>query len=418
MKKYLSLILVCVLICSLFVGCEKNEILTPPDTLPSTNPNEPTINTNASKMELDTYILDYAYAATGKNTMFSPLSLDMALGMVAEGAGSEYQTIFTKLLGRENYSEFAIQYMDYLEKLNEDVDTKWDKYKTVFELANSVWVEDKYIPIENFKNKLEYFSAEINVLDFEDISGTVFKINNWCNEKTHEMIPEIISEEDISEDTTAIIVNTVYFESPWVEEWVASKDNNKFKLSDGSKIDANMMVTSTSLYYENAQATAFGCSYRNGLTFIGILPKETGEFSLSNLDISSLLESETTKYDVDVKMPTFKFENNIENLKNSLTNAGYGILFDKNMGIFTQMLKDKNGNIEITIDNIIQMCAIELDEKGTKAAAATAVITCGITSVSPQRQTKEVILDRPFAFLIYDSQMNQIVFMGKVVNPA
>ena len=425
MKKYFSLFLICVLVGSLLAGCN-NEILTPPDTEPTnqttptkpSTPKEPIYTVNASKMEFDTYVLDSAYAETSTNTMFSPLSLDMALGMVAEGAGSEYHNIFTKLLGKNNYSEFAAQYLEYLSGLNEESDSKYNKYKTVFEIANSIWIKQNYMPIENFEKKVGSFSAEINTLDFENLSDAVFKINSWCNEKTHGMIKEVVKEESFSDDTRAVVINAVYFESPWMEKWIVSSDDIKFNLLNNEKVDAKMMKTTTSTYYENDYATAFGCQYKNGLTFIGILPKESGDFLVGDLDITSLLDSKTSKYDVFAVMPSFKFNNKIENLKDILSDAGYGILFDNDMGIFTQMIKGENGNVELTISDIIQMDAIELDENGTKAAAVTSIIMNETSSIVQPKEIKEVILDRPFAFIIYDSEMNQIVFMGKVVNPA
>ena len=92
-------------------------------------------------------------------------------------------------------------------------------------------------------------------------------------------------------------------------------------------------------------------------------------------------------------------------------------MFDESVGMFTQMLKNENGNVELFISDIVQMDSIELDENGPKAAAVTAVIMDTNAAITNPPKTKDVILDRPFAFLIYDPIMQQIVFMGKVVAP-
>lgn len=377
----------------------------------------PEVDYNASKMDLTAYIIDSAYKTTGQNTMFSPLSLDMALGMVAEGAGSEYHSIFPKLLGKENYSQFANDYAEYLGKLNIESNYEYDKYKTVFEIANSIWVDDRYDVLESYKEKVKNFNLELKALDFSHLQDVVSKINAWCKEKTHDMIDKVVKEDSFNKDSVAVVVNAVYFESPWLEAWSVLGEKEKFAKLDGAEAEVKMIGTTTGTYYENDFATAFGCQYRNGLTFIGILPKEEGDFLIQDFDLETLISSKTYEYDVNVKMPAFKFDNRIDNLVEILTDSGYGILFDKDVGMFNQMLTDGEENLSMAISNIIQMDAIELDENGTKAAAVTAIVMDNCTGIIEPKQTKDVELDRPFAFVIHDSEMDQIVFVGKVVNP-
>lgn len=378
---------------------------------------KPEVNYDGSKTALTAYIVDRAYGATGQNTMFSPLSLDMALGMVAEGAGSEYQALFPVLLGKDDYSQFAAEYMEHVKDLNKESDSEYSKYKTVFDIANSVWISDKYEALESYKEKVSDFSPELMKLDFSDLPSVVVTINTWCKEKTRDMIEEVVSENDFTKDSIAVIVNAIYFESPWLESWNVVGENEEFTKFDSNKSEVKMISTTTDSYYENEYATAFGCQYKNGLTFIGILPKEEGDFLVQDLDLESLLASQTYQYDVDAKMPTFKFENRIDDLVGILSDTGYGILFDKDVGMFNQMLTDGEDNVPMAISKIIQMDAIELDENGTKAAAVTAIIMDACTSIPQEVEVKTVTLDRPFAFVIYDSYMDQIVFVGKVVNP-
>ena len=117
------------------------------------------------------------------------------------------------------------------------------------------------------------------------------------------------------------------------------------------------------------------------------------------------------------RLPKFKFDNKIENIVESLTEAGYGILFDAEVGMFSQMLYNEKGQANLHISNIIQATAIELDENGTKAAAVTAIMMDDTCAAPDVKLIKEVTLDRPFAFIIYDSTMDQIVFIGKVIQP-
>ena len=433
MRKYLSLLTIVALCCGFLMGCNgtitEPEPITPPDITEPTEPTGETEPNNSepqtekpympdvetsklSKMELDSYILDTSYAKTGANTMFSPLSLDMALGMVAEGAGSEYHNLFPRLLGKDNYADFAGQYMERVDELNVESNFEYNKYKTVFEIANSIWINNQSSPLSSYIQKVNSFNPELQNVNFADTEKIVADINTWCKIKTHDMIEQVVTENSFTPNSKTVLVNAIYFESPWLEPWNISNDKT-FYCFDETK-EVKMIETVTPYYYENDKATAFGAVYKNGLLFIGILPKDNGEFTVSELNIKELLDSQTMDYDVTAKMPAFKFDNEVEGLVEALKDTGYGILFDSSVCMFSQMLE----NEPLFISDIIQIDAIEVDENGTKAAAATAVIMDKNSAIMEEPKTKDVVLDRPFVFLIYDPVMEQIVFLGKVVDPA
>lgn len=439
MKRFIAFVLLVAITISL-CACMPSKTETPMGTQPTvqtdpqvtepvesepTKPVEPTtpietpattINPHATKMELNTYLIDKAYQDIGSNVMFSPLSLDIALGMAAQGAGSEYESLFTDLFGRENYAQFVKEYMEHADDLNSKPSQN-ALYKNLFEIANALVIAQDYDLTEQYTKKVNNFNPRVEKFDFKDISAVVSKINNWCKEKTHDMIDEIVKEQNFNDDTVAVLLNSIYFESPWREAWTNMKEKQDFTLFNNDVKTVDTIKTVTPFYYENESATAFGAQYMNGMEFIGILPKETGDFLIKDLDLESLLASRTTIYDVHAQMPKFKFDNKIENIVESLTEAGYGILFDAEVGMFSQMLYNENGQANLHISNIIQATAIELDENGTKAAAVTAIMMDNACAAPDVKLIKEVTLDRPFAFIIYDSTMDQIVFIGKVVNP-
>ena len=429
MRKFLSITLIMVLVISLVAcGTEKPPVEQPNTTEPTVEttpteevtPTEPTevippVETAKNKNNMSAAILDLAYTESQNNTMFSPLSMDMAMAMVSEGAGAN-KALFNEFLGKDDYAEYAKTYFSYLESLNRESTFSYGGYETVFEIANSLWLNKDYNLQNKYTEKVMNYYAELDNLDFIDRATAVKKINDWANEKTHEMIPQLLSESDLTEYTKMVVVNAVYFESPWTEPWLVSSNTSTFKKFDESELQLNMLKTTNGLYYENEYATAFGATYRNGLQFIGILPKEKGDFRLQDLDIDSLLASETNKYDVISQMPKFKFDNTIDNLVAHLTELGYGELFAQDL--LPEIAQEDGKDVSLFISKIIQADAIELDENGTKAAAATAIILDKNAAFIEPPETKEVILDRPFAFLIYDPQMEQIVFMGKVVDPS
>ena len=166
---------------------------------------------------------------------------------------------------------------------------------------------------------------------------------------------------------------------------------------------------SGNVYYENDKATAFGKAYYNGFEFIGILPKEEGEFSILDLDLEGLLKSEDTSYQVNARMPKLNFETSAEMVEDLLKSQGVTIPFDISRACFDKIVKDQT----LYVDTILQKCKIELDENGTKAAAVTAMMMRA-NGIAVEKKVKEVNLNRPFAFLIYDTVNDEILFVGKV----
>lgn len=206
-----------------------------------------------------------------------------------------------------------------------------------FEIANSLWA-DNALPLkpEYTDGVSEKFGAEIRNLDLNNKEKTLKSTNGWVKEKTHELIPSVLN--DYSEDTAVMLINTVYFESNWRDEWDFTElDKQTFTLLDGSTKE----IPLTELLKEM------------GLKDI---------FSTDKTDLSGISEQ-----------PLF-------------------------------------------VSNVLQKTKLELDEYGTKAAAITMVAADGAGSPNGD-MIKEVFLNRPFAFLIYDESENRIVFIGKVTNP-
>ena len=342
------------------------------------------------------------------NSMFSPLSLNMALGMLAEGAEGSTAEALAKYLGTSDYGSFAESYMKLAK---ENYNGKVGKDDNYFEIANSFWGDNKFPFKQDYKDAVtQKFGAEIRNMNFGNAEKAVNEVNRWVSDKTHKMIPKML--EDIAPETAAILVNTVYFESAWVDEWDYDENSkDTFTLLDGTEKELSLMRDSGGAYFENDKATAFVSDYKNGLEFIGILPKETGEFTIESLDISSLLESRSYEYKVSKRMPKLTFDTNLP-LADALSAAGLSEIFDDTAD-FSGMSDE-----ELWVSDVLQKTRLELDEHKTKAAAATAIMVTGGAAPSEDIVVrKEVFLDRPFAFLIYDPDQELIVFMGKVTEP-
>lgn len=413
MKKMLVLALLSVMCLS---GCSNNQVdgeLEPPhiddyeDDNSSVDLEE--VEMKPNNIENSVIVADMIVKQnSGKNVMFSPTSLNFALGLVSEGSNDESKELLTKYLGTDTYGDFAKGYLSNITQYNSENEVYG--YKTKLEIANALWVDDERTLKSSFETAADKYQAKTETLDFDKPTDACDVINSWSNEKTYGLIPEIVSSDTINSETEMVLTNSVYFESAWLDNWNFIEEDDVFTLSDGNTETTQYMHNSGGAYFENEKAIGFSSQYISGLEFIGILPKAEGDFSLEDLDIAGLLETRNHNYDeLNCKMPKLAFDTT-SNLTDILSAFGMDSLFTDDATIFD--IADK----PLKISNIIQKTRLELDDKGTKAAAVTAVSMNLATSMSPPEDPviKEVYLDRPFAFLIYDSKNDEILFIGKV----
>ena len=451
--------------------------------------------TGESNIQSSAYILDKLYKTKKDNVLISPMSLNMALGMIENGAEGKTKAALCDFLGTDDYNSTASQIMERYynpptdasdennkgikeiptvlakktgmpekdifsifsmcvqdglitsEEISEmsqktgltgqqlvDIfieyhaplgvayaqaeDNPKNKEKSTLNVANSVWVADNRKIVPSFKDIVEdIYKAEVSNINTGNPEESAGKINNWCSDHTAGLIPQIVTEEHITPETSMVLINTVYFNSSWTEEWYP-KDGTFTDVS-GNRKDMEVIRNEVDSYYENDQATAFGMGYLNGLKFIGILPKKEGDSNVSDIDVKGILESDkSSEYDeIYGEMPRLKFDTDNSILKNALSELGLSVIFDPSKADFPGIVeKGTNGNT--WVDDVIQKCTIDLDEYGTEASSATAVLMeANGMAIMPEKEPKivEVILDRPFMFAIVDPESGQVAFMGKVV---
>ena len=379
-----------------------SEILTSNETVQTeTNIDKTTALQNSVKL-----IDMLSTEASGKNIMFSPTSLNFALGMIAEGAKGETKEVLSAYLGTSDFASYAKEYLDKIQAYHTEDESYG--YQSKVKIADAVWVDDGLTLQEKFKNTVSNsFGAEVKAVDFSATEETCDIINSWCDKNTEGLIPKIITPDLINDNTGLCLTNSLYFESGWSgEPWNVSDTEENF-----GKIEKTKYMTCTgNQYYENDKSTAFGRDYANGLSFIGILPYDEGDFTLEDLDISGLLKSNPEYDAVDCKMPKLNFETSTV-LNDMLSNLGLDNIFSSNADF--SGIADQNVNV----DTILQKTKLELDENGTKAAAVTAVtMECMSAAVEDEPIIKTVELTRPFAFLIYDRNNDEVLFIGKVMS--
>jgi serpin B len=205
-----------------------------------------------------------------------------------------------------------------------------------------------------------------------------------------------------------MLINALYFNGKWADQFAHSEviENSDFTNADGDIEKVTMMYGSVDTYYENDEAVAFAKYYEGDqIAFIGILPKEEGDYNVSDLKLDELLASASTQ-DVDIVMPKFIVEDT-NDLTDPVKAAGLSDLFGPSADF--SLMSDN----QIAIDTVIQKTYIDVNEEGTEAAAVTSMMM-KTTSAMTEDEAKFIRLDRPFTFMIYDTVNDECLFIGNI----
>ena len=331
----------------------------------------------------------------------SPLSISLALSMTAYGArgATEQEMIATLGFGEATRDQVGAYYKKMVPALIEADN------RTTLEIANSIWVKDAI-------RLRDYFSTDIFSRNFS-ASDLVREINNWSSDKTHGLIKNVA--DNLHPDTIMALVNALYFNGKWTVEFDKATDG-KFTTLASSSVSAKMMSKTSSYRYAAAGGYQMvSVPYGNGAFVMDIiLPEETGATAFNNavagLDwekYSALIAYGGT-CQVCLTMPVFKMEYYME-LQDILAAMGMPTAFS-DYADFSGMTDDTS----LCIDQVIHKTLVDVDEKGTEAAAVTVVGMRKTTSVGPS-ETIYFTADRPFIFAIRETSTNALLFVGQKV---
>ncbi|MCI9079971.1 MAG: serine protease inhibitor [Lachnospiraceae bacterium] len=342
-----------------------------------------------------------------ENIMVSPVSIFNALAMTANGAKgstlSQMEDVFGISVNECN---------NYLGQYNNTLPSG-DKYK--LDIANSIWVNE----INSFKTEpgfikknQDIFGAEVFTSQFS--SKTSGEINNWVDRNTDGMIKDVI--DNVPQDAMMYLINALAFDAEWKNIYDENSiRDGKFTKEDGTKQDVPLMYSTEGTYIEDENTTGFVKYYADSkYAFIALLPDKgtTIEEYVNSLDSEKLdkLINSMEKIHVNAAIPKFKSEYSAS-LKEVLQGMGMADAFDSAKADFSGIGKSTDGNL--CIDDVIHKTFIEVDEKGTKAGAATVVIAVAASAMMPYEE-KTVYLDRPFVYIIADCKSWLPAFYGVV----
>ncbi|OQY03661.1 MAG: hypothetical protein B6I20_04650 [Bacteroidetes bacterium 4572_117] len=345
-----------------------------------------------------------------KNQMISPLSVSLALSMAYNGADKETKTAMENTLQLTGLStdEININNKQLSEALM-GVDGRVD-----FNIANSIWYKENFSVLPDFITTNEnFYNAEVRALDFGN-SNSADVINNWVADKTNDKIIKIV--DNIPSNIVMYLINAIYFKGNWKYQFDKSDNQDlPFYLTNGTTKTVEMMKQTADLKtMANDDFYLVELEYGQGNFVMDLfLPNDDKNVldiinSLDNDNWNSWMNSLSGAHETTIVLPPFKFE--YEQLLNeALASMGMGIAFDENQSDFSKINTDN----QLFISEVKHKTFIELNEKGTEAAAVTSV-SFGITSVGPGG---EIIFDKPFMFAIREVSTGAILFLGVLENP-
>lgn len=336
----------------------------------------------------------------GKTTLVSPLSVLTALALVQNGAQGNTLAQLERVLGgldRDALNKYMRAYCDFLSAGDE------------LKIANSVWTDSSVEAKQAFLQKaVDSYSAQIFSALLSS-KKTVSSINSWVKKNTDGMIPKII--EDADRDAVMMLINAVAFEAKWETPYTNDDiEKLEFNSYSGKSKKTEFMCSTESVYLSDSDAVGFMKPYKNGrFAFAALLPDEDVNIddyiaSLSGEKLMKIFSSAKKNEEVDVKMPKFKAEYSTQ-LIDTLKKMGIEDAFDRKSADFSSLI-DKNDGAYI--GTVMHKTFIEVDQEGTRAAAATLV---GISKMS-MPAINPVCLNRPFVYMIVDTETNLPLFIG------
>jgi serpin B len=348
------------------------------------------------------------------NLFFSPYSISTALAMTYAGARGQTEKEMAKVL---HFSLKQEPLHSSFSKLQSYLNAIQNKGHIKLSIANSLWAQKGYYFLDTFLelNK-KYYGAGLNFVDFATNTEAARKtINLWVEDKTQKKIKELIKPSMINPLTTLVLCNAIYFKGDWLSKFDEKRTvDADFYISPNKTIKVPMMNQKSKFKFKDFNDfSAIELPYEgNDLSMIIFLPKEIDglrelEKKLTNDNVRIWIDklSNSYKSKILVSLPKFKTTSEFE-LANVLIKMGMPHAFrDADFSGMT-------GKKDLFISKVIHKAFVNVNEEGTEAAAATAVVALrGISKTLLFRA------DHPFVFLIRENKTGSILFLGRIIDP-
>jgi serpin B len=363
------------------------------------------------------------------NLAFSPHSLSTAFAMLTDAAGGKTLDEVEQVLYFGKADEAFHRSQDALElgllARNREAVNVQDKRvdaQTLTE-SNDIWVRNGVPPTPSYLDTLaRYYGVGVHQADFPNHPEQArVAINAKVSEDTHALIPELLPQNSITRDTVAVLTNALYLKAPWFAA-LSAPVAGAFQHLDGSLGDVQMLRTTTRLrYYRGDGYVSVSLPYYGGELEMQLIVPDTGEYS----NVRAALTSDGLTYmvtagtfePVDLTLPKFEIKSVVPAAE-ALKSMGVVTAFDETDAQFPAFASPLYDNVYVS--DVLHRATISIDEKGTEASAATAIVLTSIqiaVEMPPPPPPKIVVADHPFLFVIRDNPTGSILFVGQVVAP-
>lgn len=352
------------------------------------------------------------------NLFFSPYSISTALAMTYAGARGNTARQMAQVL------HFTLDHQQLgraFTELEAQVNAIQEKSRIHLNVANALWVHNRYHFLQEFLDLVtHYYKAKLSYADFATAYEEARQETNaWVEQQTQGNIKNLIPQGVLSALTRFVLVNAIYFKGNWLNQFdQESTHTASFWSAPDRKVDVLMMGQTRKYHYASIsedRIQLLELPYEGeDLSMIILLPDEkdglvTLENSLNREKLHTWL-GRLRKQEVTVYLPKFKMASQFR-LEGTLAKMGMPDVFSNNAD-FSGM----DGTKELFISIVLHKAFIEVNEEGTEAAAATALVMClGIGDIDPM---PVFWADHPFVFLIRENRSGNLLFLGRVIDPS
>jgi serpin B len=347
-----------------------------------------------------------------QNLLYSPYSLSLALAMTYAGARGETER---QMAGAMHYTLPRAELHTAFNALDQALAGRGEGESLHFTIVNAVWGQQGHAFLEPFLDTLaEQYGAGLRGADLMQAEDARRIINQWISDQTERRIRELLPPGAVDEETVLVLNNVVTFKAAWQHAFPeAHTSDGPFTLLDGDQVTVPMMSQLAELgYAEGAGVQVVELPYAGEELSMVILLPEQGSFErfARSLDVQKIAVwlDRLERRGVALTMPRFRFDATLR-LKDTLVELGMVDAFDE--ADFSGM----DGTQELFIDEMYHQALVAVDEAGTEATAASAVVMAIKGGPSMEQEVK---IDRPFIFMIRDIETGTILFLGHVVDPA
>ena len=353
----------------------------------------------------------------GKNLFFSPMSISIALGMTAAGAQGQTEAEMAQTLHLTGILPQAhAEYRKALERWNSADKDRGYKLR----VANRLWGQKGFPFLAGYLTLTrQEYGAELGLVDYaRQTEAARQEINAWVEKQTAEKIKNLLPQGVLDSTTRLVLTNAIYFKGDWASQFKKDQTHDEdFTVSSMQKVKVPLMhQTRTYPFVEDASLQVLELPYKgNDLSMLVLLPKAAEgladlEKSLSASKIADL-RAKLRSRKVEVYLPKFKLEASFS-MKKTLEGLGMKVPFTGDAD-FSGM----DGQRDLYISAVVHKAFVDVNEEGTEAAAATAVVMAKSRAVRVEPPPVVFRADHPFVFTICDKRDGSILFLGRVADP-